>query len=174
MKTIAACAVALLLPCSTLYAADKKPGIEISFNFDDSRGHIASRHTPAETRLAITSRDGSTTLMLLKDVVAVQLSDRAMANVNAKEGTGFFEGLVLSTVKFALGQAVDYPVANIRTADVRDGELRLLTDEDKPLFSGLKVNHNEVLRDFSAADAARFVNAFRLAKEIRAPRPARR
>jgi hypothetical protein len=164
MKTIAACAVALLLPCSTLYAADKKPGIQISFNFEDSRGHIASRHAPADARLAITSRDGSTTLMLLKDVVAVQLSDRTMANVQSKEETGFLGGLVLSTVKFALGKAVEYPVANIRTADVRNGELRLISDEDEPVFSGLKVNGTNVLRDFAPADAARFVNAFRLAK----------
>jgi hypothetical protein len=164
MKTIAACAVALLLPCSTLYAAEKKPGIQISFNSDDSRTHFAPRHAPAEARLAITSRDGSATLMLLKDVVAVQLSDHAMSNVNAKEETGFFEGLLLSTVKFAVGKSVEYPIAHIRSADVRDGELRIMTDEDKPLFSELKVNGTDVLRDFSAADAARFVNVFRLAK----------
>jgi hypothetical protein len=167
MKKIAIFALALLLPAAALLAADKKPGISISFSSDDSHTGVGSRHSAAEARLSITTRDGSTTLMLLKDVVAVQLTDRTMANVHANDDAGFVEELLASAVRLTMGKSVEYPIANIRSADFRDGALLLINDQNKPLFSELKVNGTEVLRDFSAADAARFVNAFRAAKAAR-------
>jgi hypothetical protein len=167
MKRIAVFALTLLVPAAALLAADKKPGISISFSSDDSHTAVGSRHPAADARLAITTRDGSTTLMLLKDVVAVQLTDRTIANVHASNDAGFVEELLASTVRLTMGKSVEYPIANIRSADLRDGALLLINDQNKPLFSELKVNGTEVLHDFSAADVARFVNAFRAAKAAR-------
>jgi len=168
MKPLLACALALLLPASAMFAAAaKKPGVNISFSSDDDRTHFGPRHTAGEARLAITSRDGSTMLMLLNDNIAVQLTDKALRNVDTKKESTFVEELLASAVRLAVGKAVEYPIANIRTADVRDGELRLITDEDKPVFSELKVNGTDVFHDFSAADATRFVNALRAAKARR-------
>ena len=164
MKKIGVFALALMLPAAALLAADKKPGITFSFSSDDSHTGVGSRHSAGDARLAITTRDGSMTLLLLKDVVAVQLTDRVIANVHTKDDAGFVEELLASAVRLTMGKSVEYPIANIRSADVRDGALLLLNDQNKLLFSELKVNGTEVLRDFSAADATRFVNAFRAAK----------
>jgi hypothetical protein len=161
-KPLAVCALALLLPASTLFAAEKKPGVSISFNSDDSHTRFGARHIAADGRPAITTRDGSTMLLLLDDAVAVQLTDRALTNMESiKHDAGFLEELLVSGVKLTLGKAVEYPIANIKSVDVVNGALRIITDENKPLFSELKVNGSDVLRDFSATDAARFVNAFR-------------
>ena len=168
MKPLTACALALLLPASAMFAATaKKPGVTISFSSDDSRTHFGPRHSPGDARLAITSRDGSTMLLLLNDSVAVQLTDLALKDTDTKKETTFLEDLLVSAVRLTVGKSVEYPIANIRVADVSNGELRLLTDKDKPVFSELKVNGTEVFRDFTAADAARFVNALRAAKARR-------
>src|SRR5690242_20931738 len=49
----------------------------------------------------------------------------------------------------------------------RDGVLRIVNDQNKPVFAELKVNGTEILRDFSSADAARFVAAVRDRKSTR-------
>ncbi len=61
----------------------------------------------------------------------------------------------------AVGKSVEYPIAAIRSVDYRDGMLRIVNDQNKPVFAELKVNGTEILRDFSSADAARFVAAVR-------------
>jgi hypothetical protein len=164
MNKLTLCALALLLSATLAHADDKKPGISISFSSEDPRTHLGPRHDPRDARLAITTRDGSTSLLLTHDVVAVQLTDRALANVSTKDDAGFLEELIASGVRLAIRKAVEYPIANIRSVEIRDGALVLTNDKNQPVFTEIKVNHTDVLRDFSVADAARFVNAFRAAK----------
>jgi hypothetical protein len=164
MKTLPLCALVLLLSADLSYAADAKSGISISFSSEDSRINLGARHAAGEGRVAITTRDGLVTLFLLNDVVAVQLTDRALAKTSNKPEAGFFEELVVAGVRLALGKAVEFPIANIRSVDLRDGALVLMSDNNQPVFGELKVNGTDVLRDFSDADATRFVNAFRAAK----------
>jgi hypothetical protein len=164
MKTLATSALALLLLASVASAGDKKDGLSISFDSDDSRTHLAPRHVARDARLAVTTRNGAAVLLLTKDVVAVQLSDAALAKVETKNDAGFLEELVVSGVRLAVAKAVEYPVANIRSAEIRDGVLTLINDQGKPVFDNVKVNGANVTRDLSAADAAKFVNAFRAIK----------
>jgi hypothetical protein len=126
-----------------------------------------SRKEPADAKLAITSRDGSTVLMLMNNAVAIQLSDRALADVHPKKESGFLEELLVSGVRLAVGKAIECPLATIRTAEVRNGALMLTNVEGKPVFSEVKVNGTDVLRNFTSTDAARFVAAVRAAKAKR-------
>ena len=148
-------------------AAQAKDGISIKLNAEDSRTQFAPRHELSQARLAIISRDRSTALMVTDEVVAVQLTDHALADVQPKKDAGFLEELVASGVRLAVGKAVEYPLAAIRSAEYRDGALRLTNDQGKPVFEEIKVNGTDVLRDFSSTDAARFISAFRAAKARR-------
>ena len=160
MKTLAMCALALCLTGGTASAAH----FSMSINSDDHNSVIGSRHDTGDARVAITTRDGNTVLMLVDDAIAVQLSDRALKQIDdekAKKETNFLEELLVSGVKLALGKSVEYPLSHVRNVEYRDGALRLTNDQNKPVFTEMKVNGTEVLRDFTAADATRFVNAWR-------------
>jgi hypothetical protein len=164
MQRTAVCALALLLSAGISYAAEKKPGISLSFSSEDPQTRLGPRRNVRDARLAITSRDGSTSLLLMNDVVAVQLTDRVVDKVAAGDDANLLEEIIASGVRLALRKAVEYPIASIRSAEIRDGVLIFTNDKNKPVFTEIKVNGTDVLRDFAIGDAARFVNAFRAAK----------
>jgi hypothetical protein len=164
MKRVMLFALAVLF-CSTLASADDgKHGVSITFNSDDPNTVIGPRRNVHEAKLAITTKDGSTALLLMNDVVAVQLTDKTIANVKAKDDDSFLEELLASGVQVMLKRAVEYPIAHIRAVELRDGVLTMMNDRNQPLFTDVKINGANVLRSFSPADAARFVNAFRAAR----------
>ena len=160
MKTLAA--LALLLVLSTPAVA--KDGISISLNSDDSRTELGPRHDARDARAAISTKDGSVVLMLIDDVVAMQLTDATLDKMESekkKKDTNFFEELILAGVQLAVGKSVEYPIASIRTLDYHNGALRVIGADGKPVFTEIKVNGTDVLRDFSRADVARFAKALR-------------
>jgi len=169
MKALTSCALALLLCSSTavLAAEKEKGGISITFNSDDARTHMGPRHNAHDARAAVTTRHNNAMLLLMHDDVAVQLTDSALAKMNAKEESSFLQDLLASTVKLAAGKSVEFPIANIKSAEVRDGVLVLTSDQGKPVFDNVKVNGDDLTRDLSPADAAKFVEAFRKAKARR-------
>jgi hypothetical protein len=159
--------LALLLTATAALASNDKKGISISFSSEDSRTHLGPRLNVRDARLAITNHDGSVSLLLMNDVVAVQLTDRALANISTKDDASFIEELLASGVRTALRKAVEYPISGISSAGIRDGALVLTNDKGQPVFTEVKVNGTDVLRDFAIGDAARFVNAFRAVKSGR-------
>jgi DNA-binding protein YbaB len=165
MKTLTTCALVLLLSTAVAVAGEKKKeGISVSFDSDDARTQLAPRHALREARVAVRTRNGAAVLLLTGDVVAVQLSDATLAAVEADEDANLLEEMLVAGVRAAMKKSVEYPIAHIRSAEIRNGNLVLTNDEGKPVFSEIKVNGNNVTRDIAAADAARFVNAFRAAK----------
>jgi hypothetical protein len=165
MKTLAPLSLVLLLSTTAAFAGDaKKPGVSISFDSDDTRTRVAARHTAREARLAVETRNGAAALLLLNDAVAVQLSDATLAGLEPKGDASVFEEMLAAGVGVVIRKSVEYPIAHIRSAEVRNGSLVLTNDEGKPVFNELKVNGGYVTRDLSPADAARFVNAFRAIK----------
>lgn len=164
MKTLAPLALLLLL--STPAVA--KEGISISLSSNDSRTELGPRRDVRDARTAITTKDGAVVLMLIDDVVAMQLTDATLDSMESetkrKKDTSFFEELVLAGVQLAVGKSVEYPVASIRTFDYSNGALRVIGADGKPVFTEIKVNGTDVLRDFSRADVARFAKALRAAK----------
>ena len=159
--------VAVLLIATAALASDDKKGISISFNSSDPRTHLGPRLDARQARLAITNHDGTVSLLLMNDVVAIQLSDHALAGISTKDDGGMLEELLASTVRTVLRKAIEYPVADISSAEIEDGALVLSNDKNQPIFTNVKVNGRDVLRDFPLADAARFVHAFRALKNQR-------
>ena len=98
----------------------------------------------------------------------MQHSDRAMNEVDSEESKkkdkNFLEELVIAGAKLAVGKSIEYPIASIRTLDYANGGLRVIGGDNKPVFTELKVNGTDVMRDFSQADVARFAAAFRAAR----------
>jgi hypothetical protein len=163
MKTM----LALMLFATAAFAGEKKEDISVSFSSDDSRVRLASRHVAGDARLAVPTRSGSAVLLLTRDVVAVQLSDATVAKMETKKDAGFFEELVVAGVRMAVSKAVEYPVAHIRSAEIRDGALVLTSDQGKPVFEEIRVNGEIVTRNIAIGDAAKFVKAFRAVKTRR-------
>jgi hypothetical protein len=157
-------ALAVLFSSTLASADDGKHGVSITFNSDDPNTVIGPRRNVREAKLAITTKDGSTALLLMNDVVAVQLTDKTIANVKAKDDDSILEELLASGVQVMLKRAVEYPIAHIRAVELRDGVLTMVNDRNQPLFTDVKINGANVLRSFSPADAARFVNAFHAAR----------
>ncbi|HEV7923037.1 MAG TPA: hypothetical protein VGR02_19810 [Thermoanaerobaculia bacterium] len=160
-------ALVLLLSATAALAAEKKQGISISFDSNDARTKIAARHVARDAKLAVGTRNGAAVVLLTNDVVAVQLTDAVLARIEPKSDANFIEELVAAGVGVAVRKAVEYPVANIRSAEIRNGMLVLTNDDGKPVFADLKVNGENVTHDLATADAAKFVNAFRAIKTRR-------
>jgi len=160
MKTLATCTLALLLLTTSASAADLK----IGFDGDDPLAEMGPRRNARDARVAIRSRDRSTVLLMTNDVLAVQLSDHALAQMKAdgnEENPGFLEELLLAGVKIALSKSIEYPLASIRSVDYQNGRLRIVSDQNKVVFHKLRVNGTDVLADFSRTDALKLVSAFR-------------
>jgi hypothetical protein len=165
MKTLTTCALVLLLSTTVAVAGEKKEeGISVSFDSDDARTHLAPRHAVREARVVVRTRNGAAVLLLTDDVVAVQLSDATLAAVEADEDANLLEAMLVAGIRAAMKKSVEYPVAHIRSAEIRNGALVLTNDEGKPVFSEIEVNGDNVTRDITGSDAARFVNAFRAVK----------
>lgn len=164
MKTLTTSALVLLLSTAAFAGEKKQEGISISFDSDDARTHMAARHSLREARVAVKSRNGAAVLLLLDDVVAVQLSDATLAGIETKEDANLLEEMLVAGVRAAVKKSVEYPVAHIRSAEIRNGVLVLTNDEGKPVFDDVKVNGSNITHDIAPGDAARFVRAFRAAK----------
>jgi len=160
MKTILVVALALTVSSGV---AQAKEGITINLD-SGAPTQLAPRREVSDATLAVVSREGSVALMLTSDVVAVQLTDRALSDVEPDKDAGFLEELLVSGVRLALGKSIECPISAIRSAEFRNGMLHLTNNQGQPVFKEIKVNGSDVLRSFSSNDAVRFVRAFRAAK----------
>jgi hypothetical protein len=163
--TAAALSLVLLLPSAT--AADRpKAGdsLQITFDSDDPNVELSDRYEASRARLAVTTRNGEAMLLLSDTHVAVQLSDAALGRLNTSRKESFLEAVIVSSVKGVLESAVEYPIAHIRSAEIRNGALVLTSDAGKPVFDNVRVEGKNVTHDLATADAARFVREFRRLK----------
>jgi hypothetical protein len=168
MKTLGTSLAILLLSAAAALAGEHKHDISISFNSnDDPHVRLGARHAAGDARTAVKTRSGDALLLLTSDVVAVQLTDGALAAIEPKDDAGLLEQLVVAGVGVAVRKSVEYPLAHIRSAEVRNGVLVLTSDEGKPVLADMKVNGQLVTHDLSPADAAAFVSAFRAVKSRR-------
>jgi hypothetical protein len=136
-----------------------------------SQTRIAARHDVAAARIAITTQDGLSTLVLTNDVVALQLSDRALKRMERRfheaeeddDGAlgNVIRTAVFATVRSALDHSAECPIRRIRSVSYRDGRLELVTNQDRLVFSHVHVNEDEdTLSSFSERDALAFVREF--------------
>ena len=144
---------------------------------NDGTARIASRQSPRNAEFVIDNRGGEVTLLLTRDVVALQLSDRTLRKIRREmrdneedEDNALGQAIrtaVYSIVQTALHHSVEYPIRDIREASYDKGQLILVTEDGERLFSKVKVNDVDVFRDFSADDARDFVREFRRIKSGR-------
>jgi hypothetical protein len=135
----------------------------------------AERHDAREARFAITTEDGDATLMLTREVVAMQLSDRAFHKIDRKihetDGDGedsplgdAIKRIVLEGVREMLNHSAECRIRDIRDIEYRDDSLVITTEDGQRLFDGVEINDEDTLQSFSERDARAFVREFRRAK----------
>ncbi len=146
----------------------------------------AARHDPREARLAITTEDGNAILILTDQIVAVQLSDRALHRVARKlkvtiqlDGTKLadeedadgdnalaraIKTVVISGVRALLDHSAECPVRELKDVEYRHGRLEFTTEDGERALEGMDLCDQDVMESFSARDARAFVQEFRRVK----------
>jgi len=134
-----------------------------------------ARHDLARARFAMLTEDRAVALVLTRDLVAIQLSDRAFHKLDREierekdEDGGVIadaiKGAILGSVRALLDHSLECPIADLRDVRYRDGRLILITEDGDRIFEDLNINDHEVLEGFSEHDALAFVREFRRAKE---------
>jgi hypothetical protein len=131
-----------------------------------------TRHDLRDARISIRTRDGGAVLLLTDEVVAVQLSDRALRDLRRemrdKEDEDDDSALaraikvaVLSGVRELLSNSAECPVREVGDVEYRNGHLIITTRDDETIFDDMELSDHEVMDDFAPSDARAFVRAFR-------------
>lgn len=136
----------------------------------------APRRDSREARVVMTSRDGDVSLLLFRNAVTLQLSDRTMRRVESKldaerhDGDAdsplgeVIEAAVLASVSVVLKHSAECPLSELRDAEVRDGRLVFWSRDGERVFDGVEMNDHDVLASFRESDARLFVGEFRRLK----------
>lgn len=143
----------------------------------DPPARWAPRQDLDDARFVITSENRDAELILTSDVVALQLTDRALKRVrrqlrsandnaddNAGNPIGWFESAVLATVSSFLDQSAECPLPALRDVRYVDGRLEFTTTRGARLFEHVDVDSSDILGGFSENDARQFVTEFHRVK----------
>jgi hypothetical protein len=135
-----------------------------------------ARHDLARARFAMLTEDRAVALVLTRDLVAIQFSDRTFHKLDREiaiekdeDDDGVIvdaiKGAILGSVRALLDHSLECPIGDLRDVRYRDGRLILITEDGDRIFEDLNINDHEVLEGFSEHDALAFVREFRRAKE---------
>jgi hypothetical protein len=155
-------------------AADK---VEITTKGIDPPARWAMRHDAEAARIAIRTEAGDAELLLTRDFVAVQLSDRGLARVReqlrarrdesgSSNPLGWFESAVLAAVGSFVEHSAECPLDEVRDARYVDGRIVLESYSGNELFAHIDVDDRDLMTSFSEDDARRFVRKFHHLKGI--------
>jgi hypothetical protein len=132
------------------------------------------RHDLRHARFAMPAGDGEVTLVLTRRVVALQLSDRILRELDREldreedESAGWLEhvikGAVIGGVRNLLDHSLECRVAELRDVRYRDGRLVLVTEDGDRIFEDVKYDDRPILESFADEDARAFVREFRRLK----------
>lgn len=133
--------------------------------------HWAPRHESSEATLAITTRNGGVTLLINHDVLAAELSDAKMHEIDrrireeSREADDSDLGhairsVVLHTVRNFLRHSAECDLADVRDVDYRDGELVITATSGRHVFERIDVEDDDFGRAFRERDARAFVAEF--------------
>lgn len=178
MKTAAAFLLLLPLlaaPAGVAQAQQHATRISVSHGEDEGSGRIGRRWDPRDARSAITTRDGTVMMLLTRDAVALQLTDRGLRDVaremdrDARKEEGFLAEVVAAAVRGSvhtmLKRSVEYPVSELRDVSYRGGRLVFTSEDGERVFGSVTVNDADVMESFSEADARAFAREFRRVKD---------
>ena len=139
------CATALLATASFGHAST----ISMDAKEGDGPERVGPRQQPASGKPSLQSTSRWTELMLKDDAVYMQLTDYGMKQVGEPEDApardeGFFgnmmRSMALSGVKHFLNHSISLSLADMRSAQVRRGEVVLVTCQGKEVFNKVKIN----------------------------------
>ncbi|HEX8274313.1 MAG TPA: hypothetical protein VF615_16875 [Longimicrobiaceae bacterium] len=184
MKAAAALLLLLLLAVPARAVSAQIHGTRVTVSADsddDSPGRLGQRRDPRGARSAIATRDGKVALLLTRDEVVMQLTDRALRDIRREMAEdmdedddgeeGFLEGIVQAAVRRSvssmLNRSVEYPVSDLRDVQYRGGRLLFTTRDGERVFENVNVNDTDVMESFSEADARAFVREFQRLKASR-------
>ena len=166
--------LAMLLPAGAVSAHDH----HVKIGSCEVREPLewGARHDLARARFAMLTEDRAAALVLTRDRVAVQLSDRTLHKLDreiASEKSGDEDGLIAQVIKSAvlgsvralLDHSLECPIGDLRDVRYRDGRLILITEDGDRIFEDLNIDDHEVLEGFSEHDAQAFVREFHRVKE---------
>ena len=132
------------------------------------------RHSLRNAHMAITTTDNTASFVMTREVVALQLTDRALREVgremdrDTSEEKGMFASMVASvvrsTVSTVLRRSMQIPISELRTVDYRDGRLLFVTEDGDRIFEKAEVNGTDLMASFSPREAQAFVREFRALK----------
>jgi len=169
----------LLLPAHPAAAQHHGTHTRIHINDDDhhhgsSPARPGPRHDLRDARFSMTTTDDVASLLLTRRVVALQLTEHALANIDDEmddddDGDGGFIGrmvasVVKSSVRTILRRSLEIPIDDVRSVDLRGGRLVITTEDGDRVFDQVEVNDTEVMERFSRRDAEEFVRQFRVLK----------
>ena len=148
------CATAVLATTTFAHAAQagenrQRSTISMDASEGDGPERVGPRQQPASGKPYVQSTSRWTELMLKDDAVYMQLTDYGMKQVgepqDAREKDEGFLGnmlktMALSGVKQLLDHSLALPLADMRSALVRRGEVVLVTCQGKEVFNKVKIN----------------------------------
>lgn len=176
---LAPLAAALLLHASAApsVAQDVRMDLEIS---DGSSGDIGPRRSLRESEHAIVTRDGVAAMLLTRDVVAFQLTDRGLRDIardmkddaDRDSGSGAFVGFISAAVRGGvqslLERSIEVPISELKDVEYRGGHLVFTDGDGEKVFRNVRVNDTDLTSAFSEADARAFVREFhRVKRQVR-------
>jgi len=133
-----------------------------------------ARQDQSRARFVMLTDDRSAEMLLTRDVVAVQLSDRTLRRIDREfererdEEDGALadaiKGAVLGGVRAMLDHSLACPVRELRDVRLRDGRLELIDRDGHRVFDDLEVDDHDLLECFAPEDARAFVEEFRSLK----------
>ncbi len=144
----------------------------------DSPSRWASRHPVRERLFAIDTENGKGTLLITREVLALQLSDRTMHKLDRELRdekrdrhdeplVDVLKAAVLGGVRRLLDHSAECDLRDVRSVDYRNGRLVILDTAGDRLFEGVEMEDDRVLENFSERDALAFIREFRAAKSQR-------
>lgn len=129
-----------------------------------------ARHDLGRTRYAMLTHDGSAVLLITREVVAVQLSDRTLRKIDREmereqeddDGVlaGAIKSAVLGGVRALLNHSLECPIDELSDVRYRDGRLELIAEDGGRVFENVEIDDRDLLESFRAQDARAFVEEF--------------
>ncbi len=132
---------------------------------------LAERHHGDE-RFAIHTPGREATMLLTRRVVAVQLDERVLhqldretrRDIEDENDCGFLGQVVarvaVSAVRAVIAHSVECPIRDLRDVRYHDGRLEVIARNGRRIFEHFEVNGGELLDSFTPADAMAFVEQF--------------
>jgi hypothetical protein len=153
-------------------SAQDSSTVRVSVHVPDSIAHVVDRAVQAQSRFAITSRDGQAMLLLMDTTIVAQMTDRALAKMNAREATDtikngvskFFARVALDALVPFFDHGIAYHLRDMADATYADGRLKILRANGDEVFRDIEIGHDRLMESFRPEDAKAFAARARAAR----------